>query len=126
MIQEVKRVKLSDMQGRKEVKIVQVFCEDEPCLPVGPIYGLHYRILQKFLDKKSLCYSETELLDGGQGPSRFGPKYQVTGMGKGIYCSENNELTIYALSKSIDYGIGIDKNHVKQYQEKTGIKIKYR
>jgi|SRR3989344_922280 len=91
--------------------VVQLFVEERPVLRVGRFMNRHYRVLEEALNEFGLSF-RTEQRRNYNIPTLEGEKYKVVGMG--LYVCMGNEILFRG--KSLDYKIGINKEHLELCQ----------
>lgn len=91
--------------------VVQLFVEDRPIIRAGRFMNRHYKVLEDALNEFGLSF-KTEQIKNYNIPTLEGEKYKVVGMG--LYVCRGNEILFWG--KSLDYQIGINKEHLKLCQ----------
>ncbi len=101
-----------------EFKIIQLLLDGQPFLCLGNRRSYHRSILQKFLESKNIAF-DTFKKGSYDIPAPKGENYEVVGMGYLLITIDKSEKKAMFFSKSFDYGISINKEHIKSVKKQN-------
>ena len=108
--------------GPSSYKVVQLEIDGQPYLRFEEAnYYTHGLIIDTLLRKLGIKYDQIKGMTGSWVPALEGERYKVKGMGRAVMLTGNK---VSFLGNSVDYGLGIDRDHldaIKALESERGL-----